>query len=178
MSDENSQPIAGQGDSTRSPTRSEDIFGPFSDALQDTVLWNDSLTGGDQQQDDTRQDQRSGDRPQYAELQPNRLEHTVQQEALEHHSELRIRSSQDTPTNSEDELALMNIPESNVIPTFLTAAVEETEPFEPKTLRQAMDNTSWPKWENAMIDEVNSHQQNKTWELVDPPKDRRVLSGK
>ena len=26
----------------------------------------------------------------------------------------------------------MNIPEENVIPTFLTVAAEETEPFEPK----------------------------------------------
>ncbi|OKO89937.1 Retrovirus-related Pol polyprotein from transposon TNT 1-94, partial [Penicillium subrubescens] len=29
-----------------------------------------------------------------------------------------------------------------------------------------------------MLDEVNSLNQNKTWELVDPPKDRRILSGK
>ncbi|KAG9767303.1 hypothetical protein KCU88_g7475, partial [Aureobasidium melanogenum] len=37
---------------------------------------------------------------------------------------------------------------------------------------------SWPEWERAMLEEVNSLKQNKTWELVNPPKDRRVLSGK
>jgi hypothetical protein len=41
-----------------------------------------------------------------------------------------------------------------------------------------MNDASWLEWEKAMIDEVNSLRQNKTWELVDPPKDRRVLSGK
>jgi len=29
-----------------------------------------------------------------------------------------------------------------------------------------------------MLEEVNSLNQNKTWELVDPPKNRRILSGK
>lgn len=29
-----------------------------------------------------------------------------------------------------------------------------------------------------MLEEVNSLYQNQTWELVDPPKDRRLLSGK
>jgi hypothetical protein len=73
---------------------------------------------------------------------------------------------------------LVNIPENNLISTFLTVAAGETEPFEPKTLRQAKNDTSWSEWENGMIDEINSHKQNKTWELVDPPKDQRVLSGK
>lgn len=181
LSDENSQPVAEQGDITRSSTRSEDVFGPFSDAPQDTAQESDSLTGGDQQQDDARQDQRSGDRLQYAELQLDRPEHIVQQETLAHHPELRVRVSQtmrDASTESEDELALMNIPEGNIIPTFLTVAAEETEPFEPKTLWQAKNSTSWPEWENAMTNEVNSLKQNKTWKLVDPPKDRRILSGK
>jgi hypothetical protein len=72
----------------------------------------------------------------------------------------------------------MNISNGNIIPTFLTLASEETEPFEPKTLQQAKNNASWLEWESAMLEEVNSLNQNKTWELVDPPKDRRILSGK
>lgn len=178
LSDDDSQPVAGQGDTARSPTRSDDVFGPFSDAPQDTVQGNSSPTGGDQQQDDARQDQWAGNRLQYAELQLGRPQRRVQKEVLEHHPELKIRVTQDTSTDSEEELALMNIPEGNVIPTFLTIAAAETEPFEPKTLWQARNSTSWPEWENAMSDEVNSHKQNKTWELVDPPKDRRILSGK
>jgi len=184
-SDDDSQPpVAEQGDRTLSPTRSDDTFGLYSDAsdaLQDTVQGNDSPTGGDQQQDDAQQDQISGERQRYPELRLDRPEHTVQQEALERHPELRIRAPQtiqNTSNDSEEELALMNVPEGNVIPTFLTIAAEETEPFEPKTLQQAKNDTSWPEWENGMVDEVNSHKQNKTWVLVDPPKDRRVLSGK
>ncbi|CRG92846.1 hypothetical protein PISL3812_09917 [Talaromyces islandicus] len=173
-----SQPVAGPGDITRSPTQSEDAFGPFSDALVDTAEESDSPVGRVQQQDNAQPDPRLGDRLPYAELQRDRPENTVQQELLAHHPELKIRTSQDASTESEEELALMNIPEGKVIPTFLTLAAEETEPFEPKTLRQAMNDTSWREWENAMIDEVNSLKQNKTWELVDPPRDRRVLSGK
>ena len=72
----------------------------------------------------------------------------------------------------------MNVREGKVLPTFLTMAAEETEPFEPKTLYQAKKDTSWPEWERGMLEEVNSLKQNKTWELVDLPRDRRVLSGK
>ncbi|KAI2707448.1 hypothetical protein CBS147333_9344 [Penicillium roqueforti] len=57
-------------------------------------------------------------------------------------------------------------------------AAKETEPFEPKTLSQAKNDASWVDWERAMLEEVNSLHQNHMWELVDPPKDRRVLSGK
>jgi pterin-4a-carbinolamine dehydratase len=44
----------------------------------------------------------------------------VRQEALEHHPELKIRAPHvtlDTFSDSEEELALMHIPEANVIPT-------------------------------------------------------------
>lgn len=102
----------------------------------------------------------------------------MQQEVLEQHPELKIRVSRDASIENEEGLALMKIPEGKVIPTFLTVAAGETEPFEPKTLRQAIQDASWPEWEKAMTDEVNSLKQNKTWELVDAPKYRRVLSGK
>jgi hypothetical protein len=72
----------------------------------------------------------------------------------------------------------MNVSVDNIVPTFLTIAARETEPFEPRTVRQAQNDASWPEWEGAMLEEVDSLKQNKTWELVDPPKDRRILSGK
>jgi hypothetical protein len=182
-SDENSQPpVAEQGDRTLSPTRSDDTFGPFSDALQVNVRGNDSPPGGDQQQDDAQQDQISREWRQYPELQLDRPEHTVRQEVLERHPELRLRPPQaiiqDTSNDSAEELALINVPESNVIPTFLIMAAGETEPFEPKTLQQAKNDPSWPEWQNGMVDEVSSLKQNRTWELVDLPENRRVLSGK
>lgn len=182
-SDENSQPpVAVQGDRTLSPTRSDDTFGPFADDLQDIVQRNDSPPGGDQQQGDAQLGLVSGEWQRYPELQIDRpAVHTVRQEALEQHPELKIRAPQVTLDNfsdSDEELALMNIPERYVIPTFLTVAAEETEPFEPKTLHQAKNDASWLEWERAMLEEVNSLNQNKTRELVDPPKDRRILSGK
>ncbi|KAI3056906.1 hypothetical protein CBS147353_11111 [Aspergillus niger] len=181
-SDDDSQPpVAVQGDRTLSPTRSDDTFGPFADDLQDIVQRNDSPPGGDQQQDDAQQGLVSGEWQQYPELQVDHPVHEVRQEALEHHPELKIRAPQvtlDTPSDSEEELALMNISEENVIPTFLTVAAKETEPFEPRTLHQAKNDGSWPEWERAMLEEVNSLNQNKTWELVKPPQDRRILSGK
>lgn len=39
--------------------------------------------------------------------------------------------------DGDKELALMNVPKENVIPTFLAMATKETEPFEPKSLSQA-----------------------------------------
>jgi hypothetical protein len=181
-SDDDSQPpVAVQGDRTLSPTRSDDTFGPFPDDLQDIVQGNNSPPVGDQQQNDAQQGQLSGEWQRYPELQPGHPVHEVRQEALEHHPELKIRAPQvapDTFSDSEEELALMNIPEENVIPTFLAVAAKETEPFEPRTLYQAKNDTSWREWERAMLEEVNSLNQNKTWELVDPPKDRRILSGK
>ncbi|KAJ5473962.1 hypothetical protein N7475_003528 [Penicillium sp. IBT 31633x] len=181
-SDEDSQPpVAVQRDRTLSPTRSDGTFGPFPDDLQDIVQGNESPPGGDQQQDDAQQGQISGEWQRHPELLLDHPVHTVQQEALEHHPELQLRAPQVTPnafSDSEEELALINIPEENVIPTFLTVAAKETEPFEPKTLHQAKNDASWLEWERAMLDEVNSLNQNKTWELVDPPKNRRILSGK
>jgi hypothetical protein len=181
-SNEDSQPpVAVQGDRTLSPTRSDDTFGSFPDDLQDIFQRIDSPPDGDQQQDDAQQGLVSGERERYPELQYDRPVHEVRQEALEHHPELKIRAPQatlDMLSDSDEELALINIPEENAIPTFLTVAAKETEPFEPKTLHQAKNDTSWLEWERAMLEEVNSLHQNKTWELVDPPKDRRILSGK
>ena len=105
----------------------------------------------------------------------------MQQEALQRHPELRIRETEN-PLNvindSEDQLALMNISADNIVPTFLTIAARETEPFELQTIRQAKNDTNWLEWEAAMLEEVNSLKQNKIWDLVDPPNDRRILSGK
>ena len=178
--DDSQPPVAVQGDRTMLPRRSDDTLGPLSPGYQDSVLEIDSPPGGDQQQDDDQQRLSSGERQRYPELQLDSPIHGVQQGALDNHHELKIRGPQvtlDTPDESEEELVLMNIPEENVISTFLTVAAEETEPFEPKNLHQAKNDTSWLEWERAMLEEVNSLKQNKTWGLVDPPKHRRVLSG-
>ena len=53
-----------------------------------------------------------------------------------------------------------------------------TEPFEPKTLKQAKANVMWEKWWKAMIEELKSLTENATWTLIPCPSNRRVLRGK
>jgi hypothetical protein len=156
-SNDNSQPaVAGQGAITFSPPRSEDTFGPLSPASQDSVLRIDSPPGSDQQQGDAQQ----GGIPDwldYSELQEGGAKHIVQKDSLERHPELKLRDTQnfqDTSGYDQEELALMNIPDKNVIPTFLTVAAEEIEPFEPKSLRQAKNDPRWLEWEKGMVEEI------------------------
>lgn len=52
------------------------------------------------------------------------------------------------------------------------------EPYEPKTLQEAMDDDKWTKWEHGMIEENESLNTNQTWELVPRPSNRKVLRGK
>lgn len=185
-SNDNSQPaVAGRGAITFSPPRSEDTFGPLSPASQDSVPRIDSPPGSDQQQGDAQQgripDWLDKDWLDNSELQEGGAKHIVQKDSLERHPELKLRDTQhfqDTSGYDQEELALMNIPDKNVIPTLLTVAAEDIEPFEPKSLRQAKNDTRWLEWEKGMIEEIQSLQQNKTWELVKPPRDRRILSGK
>jgi hypothetical protein len=154
-SNEDSQPpVAVQGDRTFSPTLSDDTFGSFPDDSQDIFQRIDSPPGGDQQQDDAQQGLVSGERERYPELRYDRPVHEVRQEALEHHPELKIRAPQvtlDMFSDSDEELALINIPEENVIPTFLTVAAKETEPFEPKTLHQARMTRASPNGEKQCL---------------------------
>ena len=127
--------------------------------------------------------QQEQERPsKYADLRVDRSVHAVQQDSLERHPELRIREEYGTARNSidhsDDQLALLNVRDLSILPALLTLAAKETEPFEPKTISQAKRDASWHEWEAAMTEEVDSLYQNKTWELVDPPANRRILSGK
>ena len=58
---------------------------------------------------------------------------------------------------------------------FLGAAISAAEPFEPKSIRQAKDDTRWKEWLEAMNLENKSLLDNKTWTLVTCPENWRVL---
>jgi hypothetical protein len=60
----------------------------------------------------------------------------------------------------------------------LIAGADTSEPYEPRTYREAVGGDGGKQWELSMEDEVNSLVENKTWDLVDRPKDRAVLTGK
>ena len=61
---------------------------------------------------------------------------------------------------------------------YLGAALSLSEPFEPKSVKQAQEDFYWNKWQEAMTLEKKSLNDNKTWTLVPRPKNRRVLRGK
>ena len=49
---------------------------------------------------------------------------------------------------------------------------------EPTTVTEALKNQQKVKWEEAMATELRSLQDNDVWELVEPPKDRKIVGSK
>ena len=138
---------------------SDITFGLFLD----TSERNHSLSDGHQQRDDARLDQASEAIPR-SEPPLDRPTHPAQREVLQRHPEWRVPFSQtttDTPSGDENS-ALTNVPESNVLPTFLITAASESEPSGPKSLRQAKNDANWPESEKAMLEEVGSLKQKKS----------------
>lgn len=81
----------------------------------------------------------------------------MQKDLLERHPELKLRKTQnfqETSGYNQEELVLINIPDKNVILTFLTITAEDIEPFEPKSLWQAKNNTRRLEWEKGIIEEI------------------------
>ena len=60
----------------------------------------------------------------------------------------------------------------------LIGAAMSVEPYEPKDPKQAKGDVHWKYWHEAIKDEHKSLIQNKTWKLVERPKDRKVLRGR
>lgn len=48
----------------------------------------------------------------------------------------------------------------------------------PITFKQAIRSPESGKWKEAMEKEMNSHKENQTWTLVEPPKNRTTVSNK
>ena len=57
-------------------------------------------------------------------------------------------------------------------------AVTEGNYVEHKTVYEAKQADVWDQWYQAMNDEVKALQDNETWDLVRPPTDRDVITGK
>jgi hypothetical protein len=85
--------------------------------------------------------------------------------------------------DSPDPLALC------LFPTYLSAfnelsllsflgKADPCEPFEPKTLQQAMNSHQWPSWEKAIQEEYDSLVENGTWVEQECPSNRESLTGK
>ena len=55
-------------------------------------------------------------------------------------------------------------------------AAEEIESSEPQCYHEARNSKDWHLWDGSMTDEYTSLQRNKTWDIVDRPKDQAVIS--
>ena len=60
----------------------------------------------------------------------------------------------------------------------MVAQASNTEPFEPKTYKEAMDSPDKKHWQGGMKEEHESLVENETWTLVDRPKSCVVLRGR
>lgn len=78
------------------------------------------------------------------------------------------------------ERALVSYDVDNESPKLyaLLADSDPSEPYEPHTYREAISGGTAKQWESSMQEEVNSLKENNTWDIVDRPKDRAVLTGK
>jgi len=59
---------------------------------------------------------------------------------------------------------------------FALYTAEEVESEEPSYFHEATEDKNWEKWNGGMNDEMNSLWKNFTWDIVDRPKDQKVIS--
>lgn len=87
------------------------------------------------------------------------------------------RTAKTTQYHPLDRALFANTDESPHLIALITSA-DTSEPYEPRTYKEAVGGGDAKQWEQSMQDEVNSLTENETWDLVDPPRDRAVLTGK
>ena len=81
----------------------------------------------------------------------------------------------ETPKNTVDNGAeLANIAFSKILCYFTQLAL----PKIPKSIKQAMKSAEWPQWKKAIENEMNAHEINGTWKLVELPEGKRVIGSK
>ncbi|KAL1198052.1 Retrovirus-related Pol polyprotein from transposon TNT 1-94 [Cardamine amara subsp. amara] len=61
---------------------------------------------------------------------------------------------------------------------YALQVAEEVDTYEPSTYREAISGTEAERWFAAMGDEMESHQNNNTWDLVTEPHGRKIVTCK
>jgi len=102
---------------------------------------------------------------------------TPNREGSQHHQP-ELRASSRVNKGHYSDLNPQSYQKFTLLCAYLGAALSLSEPFEPKSLKQAQEDFYWNKWLKAMTLENKSLNDNKTWTLVPRPKNRRVLRGK
>ncbi|AAF19226.1 Highly similar to Ta1-3 polyprotein [Arabidopsis thaliana] len=77
----------------------------------------------------------------------------------------RVRRNINPPTRFTEESSV----------TFALVVVENCIVQEPQSYQEAMESQDCEKWDMATHDEMDSLMKNGTWDLVDKPKDRKII---
>ncbi|KAL1582041.1 hypothetical protein WHR41_09299 [Cladosporium halotolerans] len=103
------------------------------------------------------------------------------------HAEGRV-SGQDDQTQAPEEARELDLPEpgkgktrsgrSVRLPQRYANVLAANDTIEPKTYAEAIEGPEESLWRDAMDDEMLSHAENQTWDVVDLPPGQKVLSGK
>nr|QBH67611.1 putative Ty1-copia subclass retrotransposon protein [Ustilago esculenta] len=86
-----------------------------------------------------------------------------------------------TPPLEDFICSLSSVAINNTKGTFTDeACANEGTPFpasddEPRTILQAQCQPDWPKWQEAIQKELNSHQENNTWTVVNAPNNANII---
>lgn len=90
--------------------------------------------------------------------------------------------SSDESSEEEEQLALRRSARANkgIPPAYLKDYVAVTcdESYEPKSYADAMKAADSEQWKEAMKEELESIEQNQTWELTDLPRERKAIGSK
>ena len=89
-----------------------------------------------------------------------------------------VGAPDETPLYDEDTVVVQMRPAEQQPSRFAMMAHRVNQEPEPPNLQSARADPQWPRWKEAMEDELASLKGNDVWSLVDPPLRRRVLSGK
>ena len=60
--------------------------------------------------------------------------------------------------------------------TILENNINNADNNEPLSFEKAMASSHWPKWFKAILSELNSYKENRTWDLIDASSDCKVLT--
>nr|QBH67421.1 hypothetical protein UE_1355 [Ustilago esculenta] len=86
-----------------------------------------------------------------------------------------------TPPLEEYIHSLSSVAMDDTKGTFTNeACANEGVPFpatddEPRSILQAQHQPDWPKWQEAIQKELNSHQENNTWTIVNAPDNANII---
>jgi len=70
------------------------------------------------------------------------------------------------------------VDESDAHVSYAYAAIPIDDIVEPTTYKQAVESPLCDKWKTAMEDEIQSLEDNNTWDIVNVPSDQHVLKGR